>query len=361
MKIGRLKFGSDASKEDEYNDPPKPFMEHLIELRNCLVKCAFAWAICVIVIIPFAPMINNWIIDPARITRGELGFDEDKPTVTNVPPAAVQGAAVIDTASTATNAVAETVAAATNAVAEAIVTTNVIAATETNSVATSAITPVPPVAPPSPVSPTRNSDELIVQTQALSWTDGFVVLMQITMWGGTILALPFLLCFILQFIFPGLKRSEKNILIFTLATSSVFFVSGALMAYATTLRFALRFFIRLNHWMGIPTTIINMKEHISIVIKILLGFGVAFQFPLLLLALGWLGIISSKSLASKRRIAIVVVFTIAMFLTPPDPLSQIIMALPMCILYESCIWIIYFREKVTGRISEKKENGESAS
>jgi len=349
MKIGRLKFGSDASKEDEYNDPPKPFMEHLIELRNCLVKCAFAWAICVIVIIPFAPMINNWIIDPARITRGELGFDEDKPAVTNASPASVQEASVTDTA------------AATNAVAEAIIPTNAIAVTGTNSVATSAIAPAPPVAPPSPVSPTRNSDELIVQTQALSWTDGFVVLMQITMWGGTILALPFLLCFILQFIFPGLKRSEKNILIFTLATSSVFFVSGALMAYATTLRFALRFFIRLNHWMGIPTTIINMKEHISIVIKILLGFGVAFQFPLLLLALGWLGIISSKSLASKRRIAIVVVFVIAMFLTPPDPLSQIIMAVPMCILYESCIWIIYFREKVTGRIPEKKESGESAS
>ena len=78
----------------------------------------------------------------------------------------------------------------------------------------------------------------------------------------------------------------------------------------------------------------------------------------MLLALGWLGIISSQSLASKRRIAIVVVFTIAMFLTPPDPLSQIIMAVPMCILYESCIWIIYFREKVTGRIPAKKDENE---
>ena len=340
MKIGRLKFGSDASKEDEYNDPPKPFMEHLIELRNCLVKCAFAWAICVIVIIPFAPMINSWIIDPARITRGELGFEEDKP---------IAAAVTNEVAATAAPAgegtlVSNTVSVAAGAVAES----NAVAAVEAPA----------PATPPSAQPAARNPDELIVQTQALSWTDGFVVLMQITMWGGTILALPFLLCFILQFIFPGLKRSEKNILIFTLATSSIFFVSGALMAYATTLRFALRFFIRLNHWMGIPTTIINMKEHIAIVIKILLGFGVAFQFPLLLLALGWLGIISSQSLASKRRIAIVVVFTIAMFLTPPDPLSQIIMAVPMCILYESCIWIIYFREKVTGRIPAKKDENE---
>jgi sec-independent protein translocase protein TatC len=63
------------------------------------------------------------------------------------------------------------------------------------------------------------------------------------------------------------------------------------------------------------------------------------------LALGWIGIISAQALAEKRRIAIVLIFIIAMLLTPPDPLSQLIMAVPMCLLYELCIWVVRLREK----------------
>ncbi len=68
------------------------------------------------------------------------------------------------------------------------------------------------------------------------------------------------------------------------------------------------------------------------------------KLPLLLLVLGWIGLIPSEALRTRRRIAIVVIFVIAMVLTPPDPVSQILMALPMCVLYEACIWIIRLRE-----------------
>ena len=89
----------------------------------------------------------------------------------------------------------------------------------------------------------------------------------------------------------------------------------------------------------------------------LIGFGLAFQLPLILMALGWIGIITSQMLRDKRRIAIVIIFTLSMILTPPDPLSQIIMAVPMCILYEVCIGAIWLREKALGKVPERTDEG----
>jgi sec-independent protein translocase protein TatC len=83
-----------------------------------------------------------------------------------------------------------------------------------------------------------------------------------------------------------------------------------------------------------------------------LAFGLAFQFPLILLVLGWLGLISAQTLKSHRGIAIVLIFTVAMVLTPPDPLSQIIMAVPMCLLYELTIILVRLREKVNAEAME---------
>lgn len=282
MSMAKFRFGkrkSDAAV-DEYNDPPKPFMSHLIDLRTCLVRCAIAWLICVVAIIPFAPTINSWIMEPANITPADLGITAE-------------------------------VEAQTGEAAGEIVKNN----------------------------------QPVVQVQGLTWTVGCSVILKVMMMGGTALALPFLLFFILQFVFPGLKRSEKNVIVFTLVSSTVFFLGGVAMAYSTTLRIALKVFLQINRWMNIPTTIITMEEHTTIVIKTIVAFGLAFQLPLLVLALGWMGVISAKAMAEKRRIAIVLIFILAMLLTPPDPLSQLIMALPMVILYEACIWIIRIREK----------------
>lgn len=290
MSMARFRFGKkkDNVVEDEYNDPPKPFMAHLIDLRTCLVRCAIAWLVCVLAIIPFAPTINSWIMAPANITPQELGITVEQPA--DAKDGMIEG----DDGK--------------------------------------------------PVAVVKQN-EPVVQVQGLSWTVGCSVILKIMMLGGTALAMPFLLFFIMQFVFPGLKRSEKNVIVFTLVSSSVFFIGGVAMAYATTLRIALTVFLQINRWMNIPTTIITMEEHTSIVIKTIVAFGLAFQLPLLVLALGWIGIISAKAMAEKRRIAIVLIFVIAMLLTPPDPLSQLMMALPMCLLYELCIWIIRFREK----------------
>jgi len=261
MKIGR--FGSDkdkeSSQESESHDPPRPFIEHLLELRTCVVRCFMAWAIGLLIVAPFSPYIKDWLMEPAKQSAGMV--------------------------------------------------------------------------------------------QGLSWTIGVDVFLKIVLWGGTALSLPALLFFIFRFVFPGLKKSERSIIVFCLGGSTLLFLGGVWMAYAKTLEVAFKVFQMINRWMNIPVEVIRIEDHISIVLKTIIAFGVAFQVPLVILMLGWIGIVSSDGLRKKRRIAIVLTFVMAMMLTPPDPVSQLIMALPMCVLYEICIIIIRFRE-----ITRKKKH-----
>ena len=82
-------------------------------------------------------------------------------------------------------------------------------------------------------------------------------------------------------------------------------------------------------------------------LKTIIAFGLVFQLPLIIFVLGWFGVVTSKGLRDKRRIAIVMSFVLAMFLTPPDPMSQIFMAVPLCLLYELSIWMVWLKEKGT--------------
>lgn len=255
--IGRFKLpmlsGDPAETGDEYNDPPRPFIEHLMELRDCIIKCAISWVICELVMIPFAPRVLAWLKAPA-------GSAQD-------------------------------------------------------------------------------------MVQGLGWTTGVEMIIKIMVWGGTALSMPFLTFFIMRFVFPGLRRSERTLITFCLVASTVLFAGGVWMAYATTLNIAIQILQQINAWMGIPNNIVRVDSHVEFALKMIIAFGLAFQLPLLVLLLGWLGVISSKMLREKRRYSIVIIFTLAMVLTPPDPASQIIMAVPMCFLYEVCIWVIWLREK----------------
>ncbi len=268
MKVGRFAFAKKVSSQtsDDYDDPPRPFLEHLIELRDCVIHCAIVWVICEIAILPFAPRITRWLLAPAQQSKSMI--------------------------------------------------------------------------------------------QGLTWTAGFDMLIKIMLWGGTAISLPFLIFFIFRFIFPGLKRSERTIIVFCLSASSILFSGGIWLAYEKTLNIAFKVLQQINEWMGVKVEILTLDKHIEIVIKTIIAFGIAFQLPLLLLVLGWIGLISSAALRERRRLAIVIIFVIAMVLTPPDPVSQTMMALPMCVLYEVCIWVIKFRE-VTKQ--KKNDSGDSTA
>ena len=180
-------------------------------------------------------------------------------------------------------------------------------------------------------SPAAASEEML---QGLDLTSGFSTMMAIALWGGTALAFPFIVYAILRFVFPALTRREKAVLLTVLITGSALFTGGVGLAYGKTLPLVVSAFQAINEWVGLPVTTIRIEGYISIVLKTVIAFGLVFQLPLVLFVLGWFGVVTSEGLREKRRFAIVASFVVAMFLTPPDPMSQLIMAIPLCLLYE---------------------------
>jgi len=191
-------------------------------------------------------------------------------------------------------------------------------------------------------SPAAANAEFI---QGLDLTSGFDTIMAISIWGGLVLAFPFIVYAVLRFVFPALTNREKLVLMSILVFGSALFTAGAALAYAKTLPMVVTAFQAINSWVGLPVTTIRIEGYISIVLKTIVAFGLVFQMPLVISVLGFFGLVSSKGLREKRRIAIVLSFVVAMFLTPPDPMSQLVMAVPLCLLYELSIWAVWLREK----------------
>ena len=194
-------------------------------------------------------------------------------------------------------------------------------------------------------SPAADDMEML---QGLDLTSGFSTILSIMIWGGTALAFPLIVYAVLRFVFPALTNREKLVILFILVAGSAFFLVGVGLAYSKTLPMVVIAFQKINSWVGLPVTTIRIEGYISIVLKTIIAFGLVFQLPLILFVLGWFGVVTSEGLRARRRVAIVLAFFVAMFLTPPDPMSQLFMALPLCLLYELSIWLIWLREK--GRI-----------
>jgi len=195
-------------------------------------------------------------------------------------------------------------------------------------------------------SPAGDSSDLL---QGLDLTTGVSTIISIAGWGGTALAFPFIVYAILRFVFPALTNREKLIILSILIAGTGFFISGTVLAYAKTLPMVVSAFQAINTWVGLPVTTIRIEGYISIVLKTIIAFGLVFQLPVIIFVLGWFGLISSKALREKRRIAIVISFALSMFLTPPDPMSQIVMAVPLCLLYELSTWAVWLKEKGSRR------------
>ena len=175
---------------------------------------------------------------------------------------------------------------------------------------------------------------------------GFSIAMKIIFWSGVLISIPCIVFFICRFVFPGLTRSEKKNIFYASIFSGVFFAAGVCMGYFITLPVAIEITFRINNWLGVPPDFVELGSYISFVLKLLIAFGCVFELPVIIFVLGSMGIVTSDQLRSKRRYVIIGILILAMILTPPDPFTQILMALPMIALYECCIWLVILKKEI---------------
>jgi len=194
-----------------------------------------------------------------------------------------------------------------------------------------------------PLQPLKQADWVVDDSPAkwvtLSPIEWIQIKFKLAGYGGLVLALPYLLYQVCAFIFPGLKPNEKRaarVLIFGCGILAVF---GVLVAYFCTLPFVLPYLLQMTPE-GVETQL-RMSETVAIILKILVGFAIAFQFPMAVLILVFLGLLSPKTLRKYRRIAIVVIAVLSALLTPPDPYTMMMMGAPLVVLYELSIWTSY--------------------
>ncbi|MBM4349019.1 MAG: twin-arginine translocase subunit TatC [Deltaproteobacteria bacterium] len=168
-----------------------------------------------------------------------------------------------------------------------------------------------------------------------SVAEAFFTYMKVAFIAGIILTSPFVLFQVWAFVAPGLYRNEKRYVIPFVAAGSFFFVLGILFAYFVAIPVGFKFLL------GYATDFIkpmpSMKEYLSFSIKFLLAFGLVFEFPVVLVLLARIGVVDAKTMARHRKYAILLIFIFAAVMTPPDIISQLLMAIPLMGLYELSI------------------------
>jgi sec-independent protein translocase protein TatC len=181
--------------------------------------------------------------------------------------------------------------------------------------------------------------------KALGITDSIVVSFHLAFYAGIAVSFPILLYFLAEFVLPALTAVEKRFLFPAILVSFGLFLLGVLVCYFWLLPKTILFFFRDTESLGWAPTW-TVQQYYSFVTRFVIAFGLAFELPVVVLALVRFGLVTYKFMARTRPYAIVFIFVFAGIITPtPDVLTLIAMALPMCLLYESCIWIAWAMER----------------
>jgi sec-independent protein translocase protein TatC len=189
---------------------------------------------------------------------------------------------------------------------------------------------------------------------ALKPTEGFMLSMKLSFVAGIVVSFPLLLLFILQFVLPGLHQHEKRVMWPAMAVGFGLFLAGSAFAYFLVLPKTLLFFYQWSGDMGISNDW-RIGEYISFATQFTLLFGASFELPVVVMVFVKLGLLTYETMSKTRSYAIIAIFVAAAVLTPtPDIFTMCLMATPMIILYEICIWLAYFDGK-KNRLKEEQE------
>lgn len=198
-------------------------------------------------------------------------------------------------------------------------------------------------------APLRIVDPEIGTLRALGITDSITISFHLAFYAGIVISFPLLLYFLAEFVLPALTILEKKFLFPAIAVSFGLFLLGVTVCYFWLLPKTILFFFRDTQSLGWTPTW-TVQQYYSFVTRFTLGFGLAFELPVVVLTLVRFGLVTYAFMARTRPYAVVLIFILATIITPtPDILTLVAMATPMCLLYESCIWIAYIMERRQSR------------
>jgi len=179
--------------------------------------------------------------------------------------------------------------------------------------------------------------------------EAFLTYLKVAFFAAFFISSPFFLAQLWKFIAPGLYKNEKQALLPYLVATPTLFILGGCIVYYLIMPLAIKFFLGFETVAEPGVIAIQLEakvnEYLSLVMRLIFAFGVSFQLPVILSLLARIGVIDSEYLRQRRKYFVVIIFALAAVLTPPDPITQIGLALPLLLLYELSIFTVKFIEK----------------
>ena len=173
----------------------------------------------------------------------------------------------------------------------------------------------------------------------------FVIATKVAFYGGLVVASPFIFFFVAEFVFPALKMREKKYVYRGLSFGLGLFLTGVSFCYFVMMPVALAVSAQYADWFGIKATQWLAEDYISFVCKFMLGMGIGFEMPVVILTLVKIGLLNYAILKAARRYVIVIAFVLGAILTTPEVITQVLMAIPLLALYEISVWITWYWER----------------
>ena len=313
----------DVEVEDDGGGPVKSFLEHLEDFRWLLVKCAITLGLAMLVCLIGANYvigIIKWPLTRAKVTFpgtnqvATVSFGTNHLATLTITPEQQQ---LLDTGSNRfVSVVVEPLTLGTNRVLGWRVNDDPAAIADLQ----------------------RMHIELVNLTPA----GGFFVAFQVAFYGGMVLSAPVLLYFIAAFVFPALRFKERKYIYRALFIGGGLFLVGVAFCYFILMPVALAASQMYSQWLGLGATQWRAEEYISFVCKFMLGMGLGFELPVVILTLVKIDVLSYTTLRKMWRYMIVINLILGALLTTPEVITQVLMAGPLYLLYEVTVWIAWY-------------------
>jgi sec-independent protein translocase protein TatC len=325
---------------DEEGGPVKSFLEHLEDLRWTLIKSLAAVIVAMLVCMIGGRYIVDFLLRPLNQTWFSRAAVERTVPVhmgTNFIgriPAAALGFA--DPGTGATNAAPTNVLRSVS-IQPMLIGTNYVLALQPDTVDYIAPDTLPPVI--------KNYGPL----------SSVMVAMKLALWGGLILGAPFIFYFVGQFVLPALRVHEKKILYQAVGIGTFLFFLGVAFCYFIVTSVALKASVQFSSWLGFGADEWRAEDYISFVTKFMLGMGLSFELPVVILVLVKIGLLDHERLSGFRSYMVVINLVAAAFITPSgDPFTMLLFAVPLQLLYEISVLVAWWWERAERKAALKQ-------